>query len=68
MTTSTPKTIEITVKPDGSTSLETRGFTGSECQAASRFLEQALGATASERLTSDFHQSVAANQQTTQQR
>jgi len=66
--TNTSRTIEITVKPDGSTSLETKGFAGNGCRAASEFLEQSLGATASERLTSDFHQSVAANQQTTQQR
>ena len=62
------RTIEIVVKPDGSTTLETKGFAGSECRAASEFIEQALGACASERLTSEFHQGVAANQQTTQQR
>ncbi|NQV25789.1 MAG: DUF2997 domain-containing protein [Rhodopirellula sp.] len=68
MTTSTPKTIEITVKPDGSTSLETKGFAGNGCQAASRFLEQALGSRGSEQLTSEFHQGETVNQQTTQQR
>lgn len=62
------KTIEIVVKPDGSTTLETKGFAGSECRAASEFIEQALGARASERLTSEFHQGVAANQHATQQR
>ena len=62
------KTIEIVVKPDGSTSLETKGFAGSECRVASEFIEQALGVRTAEHLTSEFHQSVAANQQTTQQR
>ena len=62
------KTIEIVVKPDGSTTLETKGFAGAECRAASAFIEQALGARASECLTSEFHKSVAANQQTTQLR
>ena len=62
------KTIEIIVKPDGSTSLETKGFTGSECRAASEFIEKALGSRASEQLTPEFHQSVAGTQQTTQQR
>ena len=62
------KTIEIVVKPDGSTSLETKGFAGSECRAASEFIERTLGARTAEHLTSEFHQSVAANQQTTQQR
>ena len=66
--TSTSRTIEIIVKPDGSTSLETKGFAGNGCQAASEFLERALGSRESEQLTSEFHQSVAVNQQTTQQR
>jgi len=62
------RTIEIVVKPDGSTSLETKGFAGSDCRVASEFIEQALGTRASETLTSEFHQSVAATQQITQQR
>ena len=66
--TSTSQTIEITVKPDGSTSLETKGFAGNGCHAASEFLERALGSRESEHLTSEFHQSVASTQQTTQQR
>ena len=66
--TSTSRTIEITVKPDGSTSLETKGFVGNGCRAASEFLERALGSRESEQLTSEFHQSVAATQQATQQR
>ena len=65
---STSRTIEITVKPDGSTSLETKGFTGSECRVASEFIEKALGSRASEQLTSEFHQSVAGIQHTMQQR
>ena len=68
MTETSSKTIEIIVKSDGSTSLETKGFTGSECRAASEFIEKALGSRASEQLTSEFHQSVAGTQQTTQQR
>ena len=66
--TNTSRTIEITVKPDGSTSLETKGFAGNGCRAASEFLEQALGSRESEQLTSEFHQSVASTQQATQQR
>jgi hypothetical protein len=62
------KTIEIVVKPDGSTALETKGFAGLDCRAASEFIEKALGTRASETLTSEFHQSVAATQQATQQR
>ena len=65
--TSTSRTIEITVKPDGSTSLETKGFTGNGCRAASEFIEQALGTRGSEQLTSEFHQQ-AGQQQSHQQR
>ncbi|MEX0867429.1 MAG: DUF2997 domain-containing protein [Pirellulales bacterium] len=50
------KTIHLTVSPKGKTHLETTGFSGSDCREASRFLEQALGTTASEQLTSEFHQ------------
>ena len=66
--TNTSRTIEITVKPDGSTSLETKGFAGNGCRAASEFLERALGSRESEQLTSEFHQGVASTQHTTQQR
>ena len=37
------KIIEITVDSKGQTKVETRGFTGSECREASKFIEQALG-------------------------
>ena len=50
------KTIEIIVSPTGETRVETRGFTGSECREASRFVEQALGRKTAETLTAEFHQ------------
>ena len=67
MTRSTSQTIEIIVKPDGSTSLETKGFAGGECRVASEFIEQALGQRTNEQLTSEFHQQ-AGQQQSHQQR
>ena len=60
------KTIEIIISPAGKTSLQTHGFTGSDCQQASRFLEQALGQKLTETLTPAFHESQNA-QQTHQQ-
>ncbi len=51
------KTIEITVSPEGKTTVQTRGFAGSSCRDASKFLEQALGQRTSEELTAEFHQS-----------
>jgi hypothetical protein len=61
------KTIEITVSPTGETRIETKGFAGSQCREASRFIEQALGKRLSEQLTAEFHQQ-ATNQQTLPQK
>jgi hypothetical protein len=61
------KTIEITVSPTGETRIETKGFAGSGCREASRFIEQALGKRVSEQLTAEFHQQ-ATNSQTLQQK
>jgi hypothetical protein len=56
------KTIEIVVTPEGRTTIQTVGFTGSSCRDASRFLEQALGQTTAERLTAEFHQAQSVEQ------
>ena len=50
------KTIEIIVDSQGRTRVETRGFAGSSCREASRFLEEALGQRSTERLTAEFYQ------------
>lgn len=57
------KTIEITVSPSGETSVTTKGFAGSSCRDASKFIEQALGQRTSETLTAEFHQTAAVDQQ-----
>jgi hypothetical protein len=49
------KTIEITVSPAGQTSVETKGFSGTECRQASEFVEKALGHRIDEQLTGDFY-------------
>jgi hypothetical protein len=49
------KTIEIVVAPDGKSRVETKGFAGSECQQASKFIEDALGKRVSEIRTPEFH-------------
>jgi hypothetical protein len=63
----TSKIIEITVTPEGKTSVETMGFSGSSCRDGSRFIEQALGRSTAEQLTAEFHQPSLA-EQTQQQR
>ena len=56
------RTIEILVTPDGQARLETRGFAGQQCRAASQFLEAALGQVTAERLTSEYYQAATATQ------
>lgn len=50
------KIIEITVSPKGETKVETKGFVGGECRAASQFVENALGKRTSEYLTGEYYQ------------
>ena len=50
------KQINLLVSPAGEVRLETHGFAGPACQEASRFLQQALGQSLSEQLTSEYHQ------------
>ena len=51
------KTIEIIVSPDGQSHIETKGFAGSNCREASKFIEQALGERISDTPTSEFYHS-----------
>ena len=61
------RTIEIIVAPDGKTTVQTRGFVGSSCQDASRFVEQALGKPAGEERTPEFYQTQPVQQSQKQQ-
>ena len=65
MSTST-KTIEITVSPEGATSIKTSGFTGSSCKDATRELERALGVAGHESLLPEFYAQTKAGQQVQQ--
>ena len=62
------KIIEIVVSPTGQTQIETKGFTGSECRDASRFVEQALGKRTGEQLTAEFHEAASSQTQLEQRR
>ncbi len=59
------RVIEIIVSPQGQTRLQTKGYSGSSCREASRFLEQALGQGSGEQLTAEFFQPTT--EHTTQQ-
>ena len=54
-------TIEIVVTTAGQATIQTRGFSGPSCREASKFLEQALGQSAAEQLTSEFYQLANVN-------
>ncbi len=56
------KIIEIIVAPSGQSRVETKGFVGSECRQASRFVEQSLGQQADEQLKAELHQSASSQQ------
>ena len=57
------KIIEVTVSPKGETSIQTKGYVGSDCLQASKFLEQALGVVAKDTKTGEFYQSAQSEQQ-----
>ncbi len=57
------KTIEIIVSPQGQTNVQTKGFSGSSCREASKFMEQALGQRTDEQLTSEYYASQNVTQQ-----
>jgi hypothetical protein len=63
MPTPTTKTIEITVSPEGATSIKTSGFTGSSCRDATRELERALGVSGRESLLPEFYGQTSTGQQ-----
>jgi hypothetical protein len=57
-----PRLIEVIVSPRGETTVQTKGYVGSDCLQASKFLEEALGAVRSERRTTEFYQSQTTDQ------
>jgi hypothetical protein len=61
-----PRIIEVIVSPTGETKVQTKGYAGSECQQASKWLEQALGITTAEHKTAEFYQTTEQQQQVSQ--
>ena len=61
------KIIEVLITPNGETKLETKGFAGAGCQAASEFLEAALGRKTRDERTAEFYQ-TAVNAPSVQER
>ena len=57
-----PRIIEVIVSPHGEVTLQTKGYAGSDCLQATKFLEQALGTVTGDRKTAEFYQSDTAQQ------
>jgi hypothetical protein len=56
------KTIEVIISPTGETTVTTKGFAGSSCRNASKFIEQALGIVQSDKPTAEMYQTQNADQ------
>jgi len=57
------KRIEITVSPEGATSIKTQGFTGGSCKDATRDLERALGVSGEESLLPEYYGKTSTGEQ-----
>jgi hypothetical protein len=56
------RVIEVTVSPQGAVTVQTKGYAGSNCLQASKFLEEALGVTTTDRKTTEFYDATSAQQ------
>lgn len=59
--------IEVTLRPDGTVELETRGLRGTTCLAETEALEKQLGRVVRREKTSEFYQQPAAARTSTKQ-
>jgi len=57
------RSIEIIIAPDGALTIDAVGFKGADCDQATKFLEQALGATSVKQRKPEYHQSARRNNQ-----
>ena len=46
--------IEVIVSPTGQTTIQTKGYQGSQCTQASKWLEKALGEVTSDKKTPEY--------------
>ncbi len=61
------KMIEVTVSRAGEVSIQTKGYAGTECQQADRFLREALGVKVSEKPTIEMYANSSTEQRLSQQ-
>ena len=56
-------TIEVVVSPQGDIVIEAVGFKGADCEAATKFLEEALGVLTAKTRKPEYHQTSTRNAQ-----
>jgi len=58
------RTIEIIISPSGEVSIDAIGFKGADCERATAYLQQALGAVATKIKKPEYHsRAMSINQQ-----
>jgi hypothetical protein len=60
------RVIEVVISPQGAVTVQTRGYAGSDCLQASKFIEESLGVVGSDRKTAEFYESTSVEQQVRQ--
>jgi hypothetical protein len=58
-----PRLIEVVVSPQGETTIQTKGYAGSDCLQASKFLESALGVAGADHKTTEFYETSVQTQE-----
>jgi hypothetical protein len=53
------RTIEVIVSPSGEIQIDAVGFTGADCEKATRFLEEALGVVSNRMKKPEYHASTS---------
>ena len=59
------KRIDIDIGPDGSIAIDAVGFSGPDCEEATRFLEEALGEPTARQQKPEYRQRATAQQRQT---
>ncbi len=57
------KTIQIIIQPNGSVAIDAVGFTGTDCEKATQYLEEALGVIDHRNKKPEYHQQRKSGQQ-----
>jgi hypothetical protein len=60
------RVIEVVISPQGAVTVQTRGYAGSDCLQASKFIEDSLGVGVNDRKTAEFYESATVEQQVRQ--